>query len=183
VLLVLGVLAVVGSLLVAPIAPTPEPQLAPTAASVVPTDPRDLVVGASELGPGWGMAAESTAGSTPDLKVYEVDYANASDSLARTAGFSLFSAGTSDEAAAGLGQLRETAEARGVTFEAIDELSWLGHANPNADPSTVSIVHLFRVGRVVAVVEVVGASDQEPSLRAAADQAAKLQRDRLASTE
>jgi hypothetical protein len=180
-LLVLGGLAVVGSLLVAPAVPTTEPQLASTAATVAPADPRFFAVSASQLGPGWSMAAESTAGSTPDLKVYEVDYANAGEGLARSAGFSLFSAATPNEATAGLGQLREAAEARGVTLEAIDELSWQGHANPNADPSRVSVVHLFRVGRVVAVVEVIGAADQEPGLRAAAEQAAKLQRDRLTS--
>jgi serine/threonine protein kinase len=180
-LLVLGGLAVVGSLLVEPGVPTTEPQLASNATTLAPADPRDLAVSESELGPGWSMAAESTAGSAPDLNVYEVDYANASDSLARTAGFSLFSASTPNEAAAGQSQLREAAEARGVTFEAIDALSWLGHANPSADPSSLSIVHLFRVGRVVAVVELIGAADQEPSLRAVAERAAKLQRDRLTS--
>jgi serine/threonine protein kinase len=149
-----------------------------------PADPRGWVVQASDLGPGWTMTRESTAGSTTDLVVYEVEYANQVDGVPRTTGLSLFSAATTADARAGLDQLRQGAEARGVAFEPFSGLpgvqqSLRGRSAVAGDASTLSIVHLFQHDSVVAIVEVIGPADQEARLLAAAEQAARLQLARL----
>jgi hypothetical protein len=165
----------------------PRPTLSPAAAlpasRAAPGDPRAWVVPLSEFGPGWIKTKESVAGSTDQLAVYEVEYANTGGSP-ETAGFSLFSASSAADADAGLQQLQHSAEARGVVFEAepglvTDQPAVRGQATLDGDRPRLSIVYLFRVNTVVAAVETIGASDQEASVRAAAEHNAILQRDRL----
>ncbi|HET6316250.1 MAG TPA: serine/threonine-protein kinase, partial [Chloroflexota bacterium] len=110
-------------------------------------DPRDWAVTAEELGPQWRKARDSTAGSTPQLAVYEVEYANEADNAPRTTGFSLFAAASSDDAKAGLDQLRQQAEGQGVAFESSallggDQPSWRGRSSIAGDAPSLSIVHL-----------------------------------------
>ncbi|MBV9175101.1 MAG: protein kinase [Chloroflexi bacterium] len=172
--------------------PRPAPQPTPPIATssppqgIPPTDPHGWVVQASDLGPDWTMSKESTAGSTPDLSVYEVEYANGTGGVPRTTGFSLFSAANADDAEAGLRQLRQSAEGRGVTFEPFNGLgdvqeSLRGRSAVAGDASTLSVVNLFRRNTVVAIVEVIGPSDQEAALDAAAEHAARLQLDHLSA--
>jgi hypothetical protein len=147
-------------------------------------DPRALVVGASELGPDWSVSRESTAGSTADLGVYEVEYANSAAGLDRTIGFSVFSAASTAEAHAGLEQLRLAAESRGVVFESFagltdEQPSLRGRSMLAGDPQRISIVHLFQHNTVVAIVEAIGPSTLETDVRSAAESAARQQGDRL----
>jgi hypothetical protein len=150
----------------------------------VAVDPRAWVVTAADLGPEWTTTRESTAGSTSDLAVYEVEYATQAGNGAQTMGFSLFAARSAAAAQAGLEQLRQTASARGVSFEPdtaapADQPAWLGHSTPSGDNSRLSLVRLFEVDQVVAVVETIGPADQQSALATALDRAAQLQRQRL----
>ena len=163
---------------------TPTAQASTLSSDAVPSDPRALVVPATDLGPDWTTRRESTAGSTPILRVYEVDYANAGDTVSPSVGFSLFSARSTVDADSGMQQLRQSAEARGVAFEPFpslgtDQPSLRGRATLDGSPSGFSVVHLFRIEDVVAVVEVIGPPDQEVGIGARAEQYARLQRDRL----
>ncbi|MGI9149169.1 MAG: protein kinase domain-containing protein [Chloroflexota bacterium] len=149
-----------------------------------PPDPRAWVVPPASLGPDWTTRRQSTAGSTPLLRVYEVDYLSASDAASGSVGFSLFSARSPSDADSGMQQLRQSAEARGVVFEpfpalVVDQPSLRGRATLSGSPPSVSVVHLFRVSSVVAAVEVVGPQDRAASIDTEAQHAAQLQRDLL----
>lgn len=166
-----------------PPAPTVDLATAPPASPASPPDPRPWIVPPSDLGPGWTVTRESTAGSTAQLGVYEVEYAEAGGTPG-TRGFSLFSASTVADADAGLQQLRRSAEGRGVIFETVpgfaqSEPAWRGRAILDGARPRVSIVYDFRVNTVVAIVEAIGAADLEASLGNAAEHAAQLQRGRL----
>jgi len=163
---------------------TPSPETAPAPSTIAPSDPRGWIVPPTDLGPEWTTRRQSTAGSTAALRVYEVDYAVAGDPVSRTAGFSLFSAQSTTAADSGLQQLRQSAEARGVVFQAFpallaDQPSLRGRAALDSATPSVSIVHLFRVESVTAIVELVGPVDREASIGTEAEHAAQLQRDRL----
>jgi len=159
-------------------------------ASASPTglaDPQAWAVQAADLGEAWTTTRQSTEGSTAELAVYEVEYANQANGVDRRAGFSLFAAQSAALADAGVEQLRQEATAGGVVFEpyaafGTDGASWRGRRVSEGDsgsPPSVSISHLFRVGAVVAAAEAIGPADQEPSLGDAAARYATLQRDRL----
>ncbi len=161
---------------------TPAAQVSGIATEPAPPDPSMWVVPPTDLGPDWTTRRQSNAGSTPQLRVYEVDYASAGDSAARSVGFSLFSARSPSDADSGMQQLRQSAEARGVVFEpypsfGADQPALRGRAT--LDASSVSVVHLFRVQNVLAIVEAIGPPDQEATIGTQAERDARLQRDRL----
>jgi hypothetical protein len=162
----------------------PEQQPTPTSVVAAAPDPRAWVVPASDLGSGWSTTRESTAGSTSRVGVYEVEYTAPADAPPHTAGFSLFAATNVADADAGEQQLRQSAEANGVVFEAWPSLanvdgSLRGQHRLSDQPQRISIVHLFRVNTTVVVVEVIGQATDNATLSAEAEHDAELQRDRL----
>ena len=157
-----------------------------TSVPTAPPDPYPWVLTAPDLGASWQLNQESTAGSSTNVAEYEADYVNSSPDPVQSLGISLFSTTNKAAADAGLGQLRQAAEARGASFAAYpgarDGQPWLrGRIALNDGTARVSVIHLFRVGAVVAAVEAVGPDDQEPAVTDRADRAASLQRDRLLS--
>jgi hypothetical protein len=113
-----------------------------------------------------------------------VDYAVIGDAAEHTLGFSLFAALSPPAADTGLEQLRRSAEARGLAFQPFpalvgDSPSLRGRGDLEAGTPMVSIVHLFRIASVVAIVEAIGPTAQEDSISAEAQHGAEQQRDKL----